>query len=517
MRRVALMAVVLATCCACGAGPSLRPAVAVEGRTDGSPAQSEVPSPDAPPVDPGVPTDDIPWRDCTGTSLADQALAASSAGVILECAEFSAPIDVTGAIDGNFTAGLTRARTSSTPANAYPIVFTSGTDRSSGNSLAMLATSGLTTVLADHPVVALDRRGIDRSTAIDCMTPEIRRGLHDLGQFDADSTGDAADAVAALGHDATIACTDYLDPQELKFGADSAAEDIDALRTRWGLETIALWSAGSGSDIALSYAAAHPDNLARLILDSPAPVATDAATEAESRVQGEEAALTAFAQRCVALGCSLGPDPKKAVTDLMERARADEFQPLSAAAVSNAISASLWTAGTNREQETRSLSDALSALGTGNASPIRERAARAENEVDGDGQFIGRCTDGMQWPGIGRVRELADTWGTNYPVFGREAALGLLACASWPSTANSPLPNQLKPAVLVLSGQGDPAVGNSGLSTVTGVVTNAGSRFATLDWQGAGHPAAQSTCAQQAMRAYLTDASLPSNGSVCPA
>ncbi len=193
----------------------------------------------------------------------------------------------------------------------------------------------------------------------------------------------------------------------------------------------------------------------------------------------------------------------------MERARADEFQPLSAAAVSNAISASLWTAGTNREQETRSLSDALSALGTGNASPIRERAARAENEVDGDGQFIGRCTDGMQWPGIGRARELADTWGTNYPVFGREAALGLLACASWPSTANSPLPNQLKPPVLVLSGQGDPAVGNSGLSTVTGVVTNAGSRFATLDWQGAGHPAAQSTCAQQAMRLYLSDAPCP--------
>ena len=246
----------------------------------------------------------------------------------------------------------------------------------------MLAASGLNTVLTEHPVVALDRRGIDRSTAIDCMTPEIRRGLHDLGQFDADSTGDAADAVAALGHDATIACTDYLDPQELKFGADSAAEDIDALRTRWGVETIALWSAGSGSDIALSYAAAHPNNLARLILDSPAPVATDAATEAESRVQGEEAALTAFAQRCVALRCSLGPDPKKSVTDLMERARADEFQPLSAAAVSNAISASLWTAGTNREQETRSLSDALSALGTGNASPIR-RARRPGGERGG--------------------------------------------------------------------------------------------------------------------------------------
>lgn len=103
-------------------------------------------------------------------------------------------------------------------------------------------------------------------------------------------------------------------------------------------------------------------------------------------------------------------DPKKAVTDLMERARADEFQPLSAAAVSNAISASLWTAGTNREQETRSLSDALSALGTGNASPIRERAARAENEVDGDGQFIGRCTDGMQWPGIDRAVRSRDVW-----------------------------------------------------------------------------------------------------------
>lgn len=512
------MAAVLATCCACGAGPSLRPAVAVEGHSEGSQSETDNSAAAQPPVlVPPTPTDDLPWRDCSGTTLADQALAAATNGVILECAEFNAPIDVTGRIDGTFVAGVTRARTATTPAGAYPVVFTSGTDRSSGNSLAMLASAGLSNILADHPVVALDRRGIDRSTAIECMDADTRRGLHDLGQFATGSSGDAADVVAGLGNDATIACTDYLDPQELKFGADSAAEDIDALRTRWNVDSIALWSAGSGSDIALSYAAAHPANLARLVLDSPAPVATDAATETENRVRGEEAAVAAFAKRCAALSCSLGTDPLASITALMERARAGEFRPLSAAAVSNAVSAGLWEGSGDRAAETRSLADALSALASGNPGPIRERAARAETDVDGDGQFIGRCTDGMQWPGIGRVRELAQTWGENYPVFGKEAAIGLLGCASWPSTASAPLPTELRTAVLVLSGQGDPAVGNAGLSTVTGVAATAGARFATVDWQGAGHPAAQSPCVQQAMRAYLADGTLPINASVCPA
>ncbi|OYD69786.1 alpha/beta hydrolase [Rhodococcus sp. OK302] len=518
MRRAALIAVVLATCCACGAGPSLRPVVAVEGHTGGTPATTDASGTVSPPVpEPAVPSNDLPWRDCSGTSLSDRALTAATAGVILECAEFSAPIDVSGQIDGTFTAAATRARTSSTPADAYPVVFTSGTDRSSGSTLAMLGSSGLTAVLAAHPVVALDRRGIDRSTPIECMEPDIRRGLADLGQFEPSTSGDAADAVSELGHDATIACTDYLEPQELKFGADAAAQDIEALRSRWGVDTIALWAAGSGSDIALSYAAAHPDNLARLILDSPAPVATDAATEAESHVRGQEAALTAFATRCAALSCSLGPDPHAAVVTLMERARKGEFRPLSASSLANAISASLGISGQNRQLDTTALADALSALGTGNPVPMRERAAAAEKDLGSDGQFVGRCTDGGQWPGVGRARELQQTWGGAYPVFGNEAALGLLACASWPTTTPTPLPTTLKPTVLVLSGQADPAVGNSGLASVTGVVTNAGTRFATLDWQGAGHPAMQSNCAQKAAVSYLDNQALPSNGSVCPA
>lgn len=518
MRRAALIAVVLATCCACGAGPSIRPDVAVEGHTGGTPGSSDTSQATPPPVPaPAVPTSDLPWRDCSGTSLADAALAAASTGVIVECAEFSAPIDTSGRIDGTFTAAATRARTSATPADAYPIVFTSGTDRSSGSTLAMLSATGLTAVLAAHPVVALDRRGIDRSTPIECMEPDTRRGLADLGQFELSSRGDAADAVATLGHDATISCTDYLDPQELEFGADAAADDINALRTRWGVDTIALWAAGSGSDIALSYAATYPDNIARLILDSPAPIATDATTEEESRVQGQEAALTAFATRCAALSCSLGPDPRAAVVALMERARTGEFRPLSAASITRAISASLAIASQNRQLDTTSLADALSALGTGNPVPMRERAAAAEKALASDGQFVGRCTDGVQWPGVGRIRELQQTWGKYYPVFGNEAALGLSACASWPTTAPTPLPTALKPTVLVLSGQADPAVGNTGLATVTGVVTNAGARFASLDWQGSGHPAMQSACVQQAAVSYLDNQSLPANGNVCPA
>ena len=63
-----------------------------------------------------------------------------------------------------------------------------------------------------------------------------------------------------------------------------------------GRRALGILGTGNGRPVALSYAAKYPDRLARLVLDSPAPV--DAATATETAVAGQEAAFDAFARQC---------------------------------------------------------------------------------------------------------------------------------------------------------------------------------------------------------------------------
>ena len=62
------------------------------------------------------------------------------------------------------------------------MVLTSGDDRSSTAALAGLAAGPAAAVLAAHPVVAVDRRGVGSSQPVNCMPDDTRRGLADAGQ-----------------------------------------------------------------------------------------------------------------------------------------------------------------------------------------------------------------------------------------------------------------------------------------------------------------------------------------------
>src|SRR5690606_40847795 len=114
-------------------------------------------------------------------------------------------------------------------------------------------------------------------------------------------TGDAPERVADLGRQATVSCTDYLQPQQLMFGASHAADDIERLRQAWGVDRIGLLGVGNGATVALAYAAAYPGAVGRLVLDSPAAATADAELMAESQARGAEAAVDAFARQCTAL------------------------------------------------------------------------------------------------------------------------------------------------------------------------------------------------------------------------
>ncbi|MFZ2175104.1 MAG: alpha/beta hydrolase [Rhodococcus sp. (in: high G+C Gram-positive bacteria)] len=517
MRRLGLLALVLVVCSACGAGPSNRPHVAVEREGGGSePLVSETVEPDAPPPPLPVPVNELAWTDCTQSTLSVRGLGPGPAGLILECGTYEAAVDAGGTLPGSFAMGAMRARLARTPENVAPLVLTSGSDRSSTATLAALAAGGLTTLLSAQPVVAVDRRGIESSQKIECLTADMRRAVFDLGQFDP-GTGDQIDKVTALGRDATIACTDYLQPQELAFDSTHAADDIEELRQVWNVDSLGILATGNGAAVALGYAAKYPNHVGRLVLDSPRVTTVDAAGVVEQQAAGQEAAFDAFARQCTALNCALGPDPRATVAELVTRARNGALPQISANALLTAMSSTLAEAGGDQQGRVRTLADALSAARAGDTAAIVTLAQRGQATYDSDGQYITRCTDGQQWPAPDRVRELRQEWSERFPLFGPEAAVGLLTCTSWPATTPPALPSELEMPVLVLSGVADPVVGNAGVGTVTGTVAGAGATTATLTWHGRGHPATHSDCTQKAIVSYVADGTLPPDGSACPA
>ncbi|MFC4126802.1 alpha/beta fold hydrolase [Nocardia rhizosphaerae] len=498
----------------CGAGPSDRPAVAVE-RPGAGGGQTEAPTTPEP-ATADVPQTELAWADCTATTLESLELGPGPAGLVLECADFATPIDTAGTVLGTFRAGALRARLPQTPPDAAPLVLTSGADRSSASTLAGLAVGPDSALLAAQPVVAVDRRGIGASQPIDCIPAQLRSVLHDLGQTGVGGD-DQVEAVAGYSQDATIACRDFLQPYEGTFDAPHAADDIEQLRKQWQVDKINLIGTGNGAKVALSYARRYGDHLARLVLDSPEPVGADATTMAEAAVTGAEAALTAFAQRCRAAGCALGDDPRAAVTALMGEAAAGELGTITAADLSTALIGFLSSPRGDQASRVNTLADILAAAERGDRGPLAALVTRETAAIDSDGEFVNRCTDSRLPPTQDKARELAETWAGKYPVFGRVAALELMVCSAWPVSTAPPLPTDLDLPVLVFAGVADPVVGGAG-GSVTGALGTAGARHATMTWQGWGHPVvAHSGCAQQAVTDYLADAELPADGGACPA
>lgn len=515
MRRLGLLAIVLALCSACGAGPSTRPHVAVEREGGGSaPTSTEVPHPDAPPALES-PKSNVAWTECTQETLDRVGLGPAPAGAVLECGHYEAPIDRAGAVPGTFQVGVLRARNDRTPPDAAPLVFTAGSDRASTDQLAALVVSGVGDLLSTRPVVAVDRRGIGTSLEIDCLTDLERRSLMTLSPPVGE--GDRIDKMTAMGREVTIACTDYLQPQELAFDASHAADDIETLRELWEVPTIGLLGTGNGTAVALSYAAKYPDRLGRLVLDSPTAPSGDAVGVTEDRVRGREAAVDVFARECAALNCSLGADPRAAVTDLVNRARAGDVPELSANGILTAIAATLGSPTADDEARVRTLADTLSAAAQGDVVPLLGLVADANAAVHRDGQLIARCSDGQRWPAPGKVRELEQNWAQAYPLFGAAGAVGLLACGAWPATPPLPLPTDMSVPVLVLTGAADPVTGNSAVDSATGAVEAAGAPTATLEWHGAGHPVTSTSCARNSIVAYVDTGALPADGNACPA
>jgi len=467
-----------------------------------------------PPI--AAPKNDLSWRDCTAKLFADAAIRPTT-GIQLDCANFDADLDPINGGSGTLSIGVVRAHSNRTPKDAGPLVFTTGTDLPSSAQLPVWLSRAGADVLQSHPIVAVDRRGLGMSSPVDCRDRLDRQEMRDQAQF---QTGD--DPVANLSdvsNTATTNCTDALAPGASAYDNSHAASDIERLRNLWDVPAVALVGIGNGAQVALSYAASRPDKVARLILDSPVALGASAETAAEQRVKGQQAALDAFAGQCLAVNCSLGADPKGAVSALLADARGGKGPAgASVAEVAGAITAALGFPSGDRVNATTNLANALSAARSGDTNQLASLINHADATQDTDGQFVNTCSDAVNRPTPDRVRELVVAWGKLYPQFGTVAALSLVKCLHWPTISPPQPPKDLKVDVLLMGVQNDPIVGVDGVAATAATIINANAASKRVMWQGIGHGASIYTpCAVPPLVGYLNDGKLPGTDTYCPA
>ena len=499
--------------CAPGLAANPRYATDSGAHPQGQPETTKPPE-GPPPIE--APKNDLSWRDCTSRVFSDASVTPLP-GVKLDCATYDADLDPIKGATGTISIGVVRATTDQTPQDAGPLVMTTGSDLPTSMQLPVWLTRSGSEVLKTRPIVAVDRRGIGMSGALDCRDLYDRQAMLDQAQF---QPGD--DPVANLGEitqAATTSCTDTIAPGDSAYDNAHAAEDIERLRSTWDVPALALLGIGNGAQVALAYAGSHPNKVTRLVLDSPLPLGIAAEAAMEQRVKGEQSALDAWAAQCIAVNCPLGPDPKGAVDAVLNQVRGFDFSSThSVATVADAIATALAYPRGDRVAATNSLASALAGARSGDWAAMDTLISEAEALRGTDGQFVNSCSDSLNRPTPDRVRELVVAWGKLYPQFGQEGALELVQCLNWPSGSAPEDPQNLKTPILLLGTQHDPIVGNEGVAAVAATALNAGASNKRVMWQGIGHGASvYSPCALPPVIGYLDSGNLPDTDTFCPA
>jgi pimeloyl-ACP methyl ester carboxylesterase len=516
LRVVSTSTVVLSTLLAgCAPGLAANPRFATD---TGAGPQGQPPSTEAPHGPPPIaaPKNDLHWRDCTSRVFSDASVAPIP-GVTLDCATYDADLDPINGASGTIEIGVVRAKSAQTPADAGPLVVTTGSDMPTSARLPVWLLGDGSDVLKSRPIVAVDRRGMGMSGALDCRDLFDRQSMLDQAQFQAGD--DPVANLAGIAQTATTSCTDTIAPGDSAYDNSHAAEDIERLRSTWDVPTLALLGIGNGAQVALAYAGSHPNKVSRLVLDSGLPLGISAEAAMEQRVKGEQAALDAWATQCVAINCPLAPDPKGAVDDVLNQVRGfSTVGSRSVATVAQAISTALAYPRGDRVAATNNLAAAVAGARSGDWNAMNGLINDAEAIRGTDGQFVNVCSDSLSRPTPDRVRELVVAWNKLYPQFGAVGALALVQCLSWPSGTTPQDPKNFKLPVLLLGTQNDPIVGNEGVAAVAATAINAGAPNRRVMWQGIGHGASiYSPCALPPVTGYLDTGNLPPTDTFCPA
>ncbi|PKW15302.1 alpha/beta hydrolase [Saccharopolyspora spinosa] len=497
---------------ACSAGPSERPAVAYH---DGE--QQVVPAPQPPkpaPVPPlGSPSDDsLNWEDCTERTRGE--LGDLPAGLTFSCARLLSTLDAPESPERG-TARIALIRAGS---GHVPLVVLGDVGGEPGTTFAARLATQLPPELRNtFDIIGMDRRGTGESDPADCVPPAQRDAIVGFDPRATDRT--ALDRLLESVLQASQECLLDLDERLQAYDTWRTASDLEELRLELGVPRLHAIGRGEAARLLTTFAERFPGSVGRLVLDGAPDPTRDSIGQVESQAQSAEQTFDTFAADCVSRGCPLGPDPRKLVSDLVERTRATPLlAPGSPVNGGRVVQAMLL--GLSDRATWPALAEALAAADHGDGAKLAAISAplvapQGVNPPWLDGDLITSCNDTTLRVPPQRSSELALDWVNRFPLFGGAAAQRMVWCGSWP-VPQQPLPSPRRPdlpPIPVISTANDPLLLGMGSDHMaeqmpTGVL---------LRWQGAGHGAVgRSPCVTEAASRFLVEGTVPTDGMVCP-
>lgn len=469
-----------------------------------------------------------PWQPCP--EVAGQWSGEVGDDLRYDCATLDVPVDWTvGPAAGTLPLALLRVRSAAQRDRIGTLVVNPGGPGVSGvDAAARLAlgerSGGLPdAVLRRFDVVGFDPRGVARSAGVDCGADADWDAVFGA---DPDPHDDASFAAAAeVNRRIAADCAARHGDRLAAFSTHQTARDLDAVRAAVGDERLTYLGYSYGSLLGATYAHLFPDRVRALVLDGAIDPQQDPVAGSLGQAAGFERAFDAFVRWCAATpaACPISTDPAGTLDDVVDRARADpvtsaDDRPATPGWIFYAVVASLYDdSGWPR------LARAVAALRDGDPAPVFALAdGYTGRDADGgyDNLFAANlainCTDAEMPLPPTRIRALQQQWRQEHPRFGPALAVGLLACAQWPTTAD-PYPVGAAagaPPILVVGTTGDPATPYEQAPRLAELLGSG----VLVTWEGDGHTAyPHAPCVAAAVDAYLIDLTVPADGLRCPA
>ncbi|MGH3754596.1 MAG: alpha/beta hydrolase [Pseudonocardiaceae bacterium] len=492
----------------CTAGPSDRPAVAVRDANLRPQPPAQVPPSETPLPPPGTYyRGSLPWRDCTSVVAAQLDMASPRR---VECSELR--VDATAAIPvfgDSLTLDLTRVGSGPAPL----VVLGEAAGEPGTVRAARLAQQLPATLLDRFTLIGLARRGTGPSEPLDCVPAATRNrivGTDPDGQLD--SLLDTAQA-------AIQTCVQDLGEVLTAINSTATADDLEHLRVALTAPVLNVVAHGEASRAVTDFLRRYPNSVGRVVLDGAVDPTLDGVGAAEAAMVAVDAGYTAFAADCVARGCPLGPDPRAALPAL---AQALDRAPLQAGlqqiTAGTAYQAVLEAVGD--PQRWALLSSALDSARDGNGAELAALVEPILTKTRGlparfDPALATHCNDTPTRVAPERVGQLVAQWRQRSALFGPLFAQRLLLCSAWPVPSPPPVGpgGRSLPPVLVIATASDPVTPADGARRTAQSLPSA----TLVVWQGQAHGALpRSPCMVDLVTRFLTDASIPRQGTLCP-
>lgn len=381
-------------------------------------------------------------------------------------------------------------------------------------------------LLENFDIVAFDPRGVGMSNPIDCLTDSE---LDDFLAFDGTPDNELeVNEFLQLTKNMAEGCEQNANNLVAHIGTRNAARDMDVIRAGLNEEKLNFLGVSYGTFLGATYADLFAENVGQFVLDGGVDPQIDGMTASYEQALGFENALDRFLDDCFTKNdCPFTTEKSVAKLEILDFLAELDQKPLPTDDSSRNLTEALGTFGIAATLYSESywpfLRDAFNSAFENDGS-LFLYINDLFNERNADGSFSSNaaeaiyainCFDKPASESVDEVKELAEDWSKQAPVFGAYLAWSNLACGYWPATEQEEFILTAEGAnpILVIGTLNDPATPYKWSVALTEQLSSA----ILLTFDSDGHTAYMngSDCIDSTVDAFFTDKKIPEKDLTC--